>query len=555
MSLRNVQTKPDPIGRDVRWDETSAIRWRQEGYWLDKTLADLTKELLDRGLDREMIIEGDRHFTISEVFNQARKLANALLARGFGPGSVMSYQLPNWHEASIINLAAAMIGGVINPLVPIYRDNELAFMIDDVKAGLVFVPEHFRGCDYAAMLLRVRARLGHSFDIVVLRGQVENCIAYADLIDQGIIETALPQVDPDSVYVMMHTSGTTGRPKCVLHSHNSFLVQGRVNALELRASEHDVQIVATPISHVAGIILANVGTVIGGTKIVLMERWSPPEAIALIHQHNATSLGGATPFLQQLLDTARAANDHLPMLTRNGVGGSGVPPELIHAAQDWFPNTVACRVYGCSEVPTATCGTNARSDIAHGAETDGRIKYVDVRIVDPVTGQQVPAGAEGEILLRGPQMMLGYLRLEDNAGAFDRDGFFMTGDLGRIVDGEYILITGRKKDLIIRSGENLSPKEIEDFLHTHPAIALAAVVGMPHRRSGECVCAFIVLNPGLTVDLPEIDRFLTTAGLSRQKVPEHLEFVEALPTSIQGKVLKNDLRKLAAEKAKVMGMS
>jgi non-ribosomal peptide synthetase component E (peptide arylation enzyme) len=152
-------------------------------------------------------------------------------------------------------------------------------------------------------------------------------------------------------------------------------------------------------------------------------------------------------------------------------------------------------------------------------------------------------------------MMLGYLRLEDNAGAFDRDGFFMTGDLGRIVDGEYILITGRKKDLIIRSGENLSPKEIEDFLHTHPAIALAAVVGMPHRRSGECVCAFIVLNPGLTVDLPEIDRFLTTAGLSRQKVPEHLEFVEALPTSIQGKVLKNDLRKLAAEKAKVMGMS
>ncbi len=552
---RNVQIKSDPIGRDVRWDETSAIRWREEGYWLDKTLADLTRELLDQGRDREMIIEGDRRFSISEVFNQARKLADALLSRGLGPGTVISYQLPNWHEASIINLAAAMIGGVVNPLVPIYRDNELAFMIDDVKARIVFVPAQFRGCDYAAMMRRVRARLDHHFDIVVLRGEAENCIAYADLVSQSLPEKPLPRVDPDSVFVMMHTSGTTGRAKCVLHSHNSFLVQGLVHAIELRASEHDVQIVATPISHVAGIILANVGTVIGGTKIVLMERWSPQEAIALIHQHNGTSVGGATPFLQQLLDTARAAGDHLPTLTRTGVGGSGVPPELIRAAQDWFPNTVAFRVYGCTEVPTATSGTNARSDIAHGADTDGRIKYVDLRIVDPVTGAAVPEGAEGEILLRGPQMMLGYLRLEDNAGAFDPDGFFMTGDLGRIVDGEYILITGRKKDLIIRSGENLSPKEIEDVLHTHPAIAVAAVVGMPHRRSGECVCAFIVLHPGHSVDLPEIDNFVTKSGLSRQKVPEHLEFVEELPTSIQGKVLKNELRKLAAERSKALGIS
>lgn len=533
------------MGTDVRWDAKLAERWRTSGYWLETTLAALTEELAARDGDRVMIIEGDRSFTIAEIIAEARRLANALLARGLGPGSVISYQIPNWYEGSIVNLAASLIGGVVNPLVPIYRDNELAFMLDDVKTRMVFVPRDFRNCDYAAMMLRVRERLDHPMEIVVLRDSVEGCLSYSQLLADGTIDRALPDVDPDSVYVMMHTSGTTGRPKCVLHSHNSFLVQGRVQALELRGSSSDVQIVASPISHVSGMIVANLTPVVAGSMIVLMDRWSPEAAIGLIHRHGGTALGGATPFLRQLVDAARAADDHLPTLTRAGTGGAAVPPDLIREAQDWFPNAVSFRIYGCTEVPTVTSGTDSRTDIAHGAETDGRIKHVDIRIVDPATGEALDEGAEGEILVRGPQMMLGYLRLEDNDGAFDRDGYFLTGDLGRIVDGEYLLITGRKKDLIIRSGENLSPKEIEDVLHTHPAVAAAAVVGMPSARTGEQVCAFLVLRDGRGLDLAEIDRFLCAAGLSRQKVPEHLEIVDALPMSMQGKVLKADLRRTA----------
>lgn len=174
-----------------------------------------------------------------------------------------------------------------------------------------------------------------------------------------------------------------------------------------------------------------------------------------------------------------------------------------------------------------------RSDVEHGATTDGRIKHVEVRLVDAVTGAPSPPGEAGEILLRGPQQMLGYLRSEDNVDAFDADGYFRTGDLGRIADENYLVITGRKKDLIIRLGENLSPKEIEDALYTHPAIAVAAVVGMPNRRTGEAVCAFVVLHEGKTIDLPGIDRHLTALGLSRRKVPEWLEILPQMPVSPQ----------------------
>lgn len=538
--------RSDGIGA-VRWDAELAERWRHEGYWLDATLADLTQEALVSKSEQIAIIEGDNSFTIRQIWDEAQKLAYALLDRNCGSGTVLSYQLPNWYEASVINLAAAMIGAAVNPLVPIYRDAELHFMLSDVSARMVFVPENFRGTEYAAMLKRVSDKIGGNLEVVVLRGTHQGCLSYYDLITEACEPRPLPKVDPDAVFVMMHTSGTTGRPKCVLHSHNSFLVQAKLHPEIMCGPHPNVQIVATPISHIAGIILSNIYPFLADTPVVLMDRWSPDDAINLIKHHKGTALGGATPFVRQLLDAAKSAGEHLPSLTRAPIGGAAVPPDLVRETQDWFPNSVACRIYGCTEVPTATSGSAGRDDIEHGAETDGQIRHVDLRIVDAVTGADVPHGEDGEIMLRGPQMMLGYLRSEDNVGAFDEDGYFMTGDIGRIVDDDYLVITGRKKDLIIRLGENLSPKEIEDALHSHPAIEAAAVVGMPDPKTGERVCAFIVTNGGVDVSLQELDTYLLAAGLSRRKVPEHLVFVKELPISLQGKVLKQELRERAAE--------
>jgi acyl-CoA synthetase (AMP-forming)/AMP-acid ligase II len=222
-----------------------------------------------------------------------------------------------------------------------------------------------------------------------------------------------------------------------------------------------------------------------------------------------------------------------------------VAPSLIHQCYERFPNVVATRLYGCTEAPSITSGARSRADRSHGAETDGMIERTAVRLVRPGTETEVVEGEEGEVLARGAQVMLRYLRDEDNQTAFTSDGWFRTGDLGRVVDGRYLLITGRAKDLIIRKGENLSPKEIEDALHSHPAVAAAAVIGVPDPDKGEAVCAFLVLRPGGTLDMPEVRTLIAQAGLAAQKTPERLEFVDELPMSLQGKVRKDALQAMA----------
>ncbi|MBV1688945.1 AMP-binding protein [Novosphingobium sp. G106] len=534
-----------PGGFRVRWDGDLAARWRKSGAWLDTTLAILMRDLAVAEPDRVLLVEQGREYSAAALYDEAVLLASALRRRGLQPGDVLSYQIPNWYEGSVINVAAALAGLIVNPLVPIYREREVRFMMEDVGTRMVFVPEQFRGHDYAQMFEKVNETLDRPVDIVVLRGSRPSAQSYSELLASGVADDPLPQVDPDSIYVVMHTSGTTGRPKCVVHSHNSFMVQGEAHVIELATSDHEVNLVATPISHIAGIVVANLTPVIGGATVVLMDSWNPAEAVTLVEQYQANSCGGATPFLKGLLEAAKAAGTQLPSLTKAGCGGATVPPELIYQAHEWFPNVVAYRVYGCTEVPTATCGIRSRDDIEYGANTDGLIKHTEVKVVHAVTGAAMPQDQEGEILLRGANMMLGYLRLEDNEEAFDDEGFFRTGDLGRVVDGKYLLITGRKKDLIIRNGENLSPKEIEDALFTHPGISNVAVVGMPSEKTGEAVCAFVVAKPGYQFDLQEVFRHLVEYGLAKQKIPERVVSVESLPVSPQGKILKNELREMA----------
>lgn len=525
-------------------------RWRADGDWPGTTLGELTRDLAGRDPDRVVIIDKDNHVTAAALFDEGARLASAMTRRGLKPGDVISCQLPNWYEASVINVAAALAGLVVNPLVPIYRDREIGFMLDDVGSRMVFVPRSFRGFDYAGMMLRVRDGLAAAPEIVVLRGDVDGCTGYADLLSSGSADDALPAVDPDSPFIVMHTSGTTGRPKCVVHSHNTLLAQLKFNIVPFNRCEREVYLVGTPISHIAGVIIGNLTIVGSHTTVVLMDIWNPEEVVQLIERHGVTMCGGATPFLAGILSAAQAAGTHLPTLTTFGCGGAGVPPELIIQASEWFPNLSTFRVFGATEAPTVTQGAPGREKLHHAAHTDGEILYSEIRMVDPVTGALAPPGEEGEILARGANVMLGYLREEDNADAFDADGFFRTGDLGRIIDGRYILITGRKKDLIIRNGENLSPKEIEDALFTHPAVENVAVVGMPSARTGEAVCAFIIPAPRASIDLAEVSRHLVSEGLAKQKIPERIVLVDALPISPQGKVLKTELRDRAREIAR-----
>jgi acyl-CoA synthetase (AMP-forming)/AMP-acid ligase II len=260
--------------------------------------------------------------------------------------------------------------------------------------------------------------------------------------------------------------------------------------------------------------------------------------------------GGATPFLQQLLDVAKIRPHALDSLRLFFCGGTTVSPDLIHTAAEAVPHGLFFRAYGSTEMPTTTAGIHSRQQAAMGAETDGEvIPPTEIQIVDPNGDTPVADGEEGEIIARGPEQFAGYLHPQDNVGCFDDDGFFRMGDLGRRVRGTYLVITGRKKDIIIRSGENISPKEVEDALLRHPGIVEVAIVAMPSATTGEKGCAFIIPRDGAQINLQEVRRFLTEAGLARQKFPEHVVLVEDLPRVPSGKVRKDVLRKQARELA------
>ena len=540
-------TRTDPTGWQTRWSEHFAAKWRAEGHWTEPTLRDMARQLTAEDPDKVMLIEGDKRLTRSQCHDRALRLAAWFMTRGLKPGDVISFQLPNWVEASVIALAARMTGLVINPIPPIYRESELGHILADCGAKLIFVPGLFRKCDHAAMVEGLRSQLPQLRDVVTVRS--EGALRYEDLVTgPPASEASLPSIDPASIIIAMYTSGTTGRPKCVLHSHYTY--GHRVNAMAeaYGMSEADVTFMPSPVTHITGAIWAFDMPWVAGNTSVLMDVWSPEEGIACIEQHGCTVSGGATPFLQQMLDVAEAAPERLRSLRLFFCGGTTVSPELIVRAAGMVPQALFYRAYGSTECLTATLGHTDRKDAHFGAETDGRIVYpVEMRIVDSATGAELPEGAEGEIYLRAPGLFMGYLDPADNEDAFEPDGFFKMGDLGKRVSGDYLVITGRSKDIIIRSGENISPKEVEDALSGHPAVAEAAIVAMPSPTTGEKGCAFIIPRAGQSIDLPEMVRFLDETGLARQKFPEHLVLVDDLPRVPSGKVRKDVLRARAKE--------
>jgi acyl-CoA synthetase (AMP-forming)/AMP-acid ligase II len=510
----------------VRVDEQRAADAYRRGLWVRETLADSLRDAARATPDRTVLVDGDIRLDCRCLHDQATALAQTLMAR-MPPGSVVSFMLPNWHEAAVIYLGATLAGMVVNPILPSLRDHELTFILSDADCRAIFVPSSFGKHDYVAMLDRVTAAMASPPEVVVLRGDAGRHTPYESLVT-GPGTAVLPVLNADSVRMILYTSGTTGRPKAVLHSHNS------INALIRQLGEHwhvahgDVFLVPSPIAHIGGSIYAFECPLLLGSTAVLMERWDADAAVTLMRTERATHMAGATPFLDGLLAAAERAGSRLPDLKVFICGGASVPPSLIRKAADYFEKAAVSRVYGSTEVPVTTVGS--LHDVEHAAETDGRPGIAEIKLTD------------GEICARGPQMLVGYLHPEDETAAFDDEGYFRTGDLGRWVDDGYLVVTGRAKDIIIRNGENISPKEVEDILIGHPGIAEVAVVGVPDERTGERACAVIVASGQSPPDVATMRVLLEDHGVARFKAPERVEVWEALPKNDAGKVLKHRIR-------------
>jgi acyl-CoA synthetase (AMP-forming)/AMP-acid ligase II len=498
------------------------------------TLADSLVEAARLTPNRVVLIDGDVALDCESLHAQAHTLAKALLTR-MQTGSVVSFMLPNWHEAAVVYLAATMAGIAVNPILPSLRDRELAFILDDVDSRMVFVPKEFRRHDYLAMLDRVTSRMDSPPEIVVVRGEHGDHTAYAALLEHDSA-AELPVVESAAVRMILYTSGTTGRAKGVLHSHDS------IHALIGQLREHwlieqgDRFLVPSPIAHIGGSIYAFECPLLLGTTAVLMDRWDPDEAVALMVSEHCTHMAGATPFLEGLLAAAERADTRLPDLKVFICGGASVPPSLIRRAAAYFDRAVVTRVYGSTEVPVTTVGSP--TDQEHAADTDGRPGIASVKLV---THEAAPSGS-GEICARGPQMLVGYRNPDDERDAFDPEGYFRTGDLAQWVDDDYLVVTGRAKDIIIRSGENIAPKEIEDILGGHPDIVEIAIVGLPDARTGERACAVIVPKTSPGPDVERLRDFLAGRGVAKFKAPEQVVIAESLPRNDAGKVLKHQIR-------------
>lgn len=524
----------------TRRDPARAAEAYRRGLWVHTTLADALRAAADTSPERTILVDNGVRVDCGTLQARATGLADALLERA-PMGSVVSFMLPNWHEAAVIYLGATLAGMVVNPILPSLRDHELRFILEDAGAALIFVPHRFGGHDYAEMLDRVAAAMSAPPEVVVLRGDAGAHTPFAAL--SGPRDADLPDLDPDAVHMVLYTSGTTGRPKGVLHSQNS------IHALICQLRDHwridpgDTFLVPSPIAHIGGSIYAFECPLLLGTTAVLMERWDPAAAVALMDAERCTHMAGATPFLQQLLSAAERAGTRLPELKVFVCGGASVPPSLIRRAASYFDRAAVTRVYGCTEVPVATVGAPRPDEADRAATTDGRPGIAEVELA---AHAGAPAG-EGEICVRGPQMLLGYRCAADEEGCFDDAGFFRTGDLGRWADDRYLVVTGRAKDVIVRNGENISAKEVEDLLADHPGIAEIAVVGLPDERTGERACAVIVAAGTGPPDVASLLALLASKGVARFKAPEQVVVWDALPKNDAGKVLKHRIRAALTE--------
>ena len=521
-------------GWRIRWDAARARQAYDAGLWRRDTCADALQRAAADDPGRILVIDGEVRLTAAELHARAERLAGALLSR-FAPGQVVSFMLPNWHEAAEIYLAATLAGMVAHPILPSLRDHDLRFMLADIKSRVVFIPREFRGHDYAAMLTRVVAELEVPPQVVVLRGGAGADTPYLRLRDEAVA-APLPVLDADEVRMVMYTSGTTGRPKAVMHTHNSINTLIRQIGTHWLIAPADRFLVPSPISHIGGSIYAFEAPLLLGSTAILMESWNAEAAVKIMLTERCTHMAGATPFLQQLLAEARAAGSRLPDLKVFICGGASVPPALIREASDYFEKAIVSRVYGSTEVPVTTVGVIDAADVEHAATTDGRPGLAAVKIAP-----------DGEIRARGPQMFVGYLHAEDEASAFDEEDYYRTGDEGRWVDGDYLVVTGRIKDIIIRNGENISPKEIEDLLAGHPGVAEIAIVGIADARTGERAVAVIVPRGDAKPDVASLGEYLASFGVARFKYPEAVALWAALPRNDAGKVLKQAIRKTLSE--------
>ena len=509
------------------------------------TFWQLIDETATRHPDRVIVVDDHgRSYSNVQLRDAALRVAAGLADVGVGSGMVVSWQLPSVIESLVLLVALSRLGAVQNPIIPVLREREVRFITGEVHTELFIVPRSWRGFDHAALARTVAA--DHGFDVLVvdLDAPVVPGVLRLPQGDPATLASPPPAVDREALPVrwIYHTSGTTSDPKGARHTDSTVMHGASALIERLDIDEHDIYPVAFPVTHVGGVVILTT-FLVTGARIALFESFDPATSPDRFAAYSPTLLGTAVPFFNAFLGAQeRHGGEPLyPALRACLGGGAPIPTEIHHALRRSFGVVGVVGSWGLTEFPNATC---ARCDDPPEVMTGsvGRPGTgVEVRVVDEHGGDVVP-GVEGELVLRGPQQLIGYVNVELDASGFFPGRWFRTGDLGRLDADGNVWITGRLKEIVIRNAENISVAEIENVLSHHPDVLEATVIGLPDPQTGERVCAVVVTRDARQLTLEVLRVHCAALGLARHKCPEQIEHVDLLPRNAMGKVQKPELR-------------
>jgi non-ribosomal peptide synthetase component E (peptide arylation enzyme) len=516
------------------------------GWWDGATLAGQVAGLAERRGDVVAVVDetGQRH-SYSELAGGAGRLAAQLRERGVDAGDVVSVQLPNWYEAAVVAVAVQSIGAVINPLLPNYRARELAHVFTIAQPAVIVTPGDYRGFDHRQLVAEVGATTGvRPLHLITRESTGERGDSLLDdLLDGPAVALDVSRVSPEAVSELIFTSGTEASPKAIMHTEQTTNFSVRVAFEDLGLGADDVVWMPSPVGHSTGFNYGLRFALYHGLPLILQDRWDAAAAIELVERERASYTLAATTFLQDLVEEAERQHVALPRLRCFGCGGAPVPADLVGAASEIGIGVL--RLYGSTEVLVGTWN-RPDSPSEQRRHTDGvPMSAVEVETRDG-DGRPCP-GEPGEIFVRGPNTCVGFYADPDRTAAtFDADGWVRSGDLGIVGADGALTVSGRKKEIIIRGGINIAPREIEELIVVWPEVERAAVVGVPDPRLGERSCACVVLRSGQALTFEVMVDRLRAAGLATFKLPEQLEVLDALPTTASGKVQKHEIvRQLA----------
>ncbi|QMB36585.1 medium-chain fatty-acid--CoA ligase [Escherichia coli] len=529
----------------LTFNEQRRAAYRQQGLWGDASLADYWQQTARAMPDKIAVV--DNHgasYTYSALDHAASCLANWMLAKGIESGDRIAFQLPGWCEFTVIYLACLKIGAVSVPLLPSWREAELVWVLNKCQAKMFFAPTLFKQTRPVDLILPLQNQFPQLQQIVGVDklAPATSSLSLSQIIADNTSLTTAITTHGDELAAVLFTSGTEGLPKGVMLTHNNILASERAYCARLNLTWQDVFMMPAPLGHATGFLHGVTAPFLIGARSVLLDIFTPDACLALLEQQRCTCMLGATPFVYDLLNVLEKQPADLSALRFFLCGGTTIPKKVARECQQRGIKLLS--VYGSTESsPHAV--VNLDDPLSRFMHTDGYAAAgVEIKVVDDAR-KTLPPGCEGEEASRGPNVFMGYFdEPELTARALDEEGWYYSGDLCRMDEAGYIKITGRKKDIIVRGGENISSREVEDILLQHPKIHDACVVAMSDERLGERSCAYVVLKaPHHSLSLEEVVAFFSRKRVAKYKYPEHIVVIEKLPRTTSGKIQKFLLRK------------